>query len=416
MSENEIVPLVKNSVLRIRDDLRENPYVLETLRVLPVGGYRSAIGSIWNAVVDDLRNKVLFRGIHLFNQEMNTKIKDYDDFIALNNDDMLIDGAYKIGVISWEASEVLKQAKKTRHIFYGHPKSSDPSPIKVLGMIDDCVKYVLNEEYPVKIIDINEYIDTLSSSSFDRNQIAAENAMGDLPEKYKSELVNRLFSVYIHDQTPTTTIGNIEFITPILWKTLPKDVKVQTIRKVDQIFPKGNQIHTERAFKFSVMVDGHKYLSTSARKYIIAPVVSKLKASLDKWSEEADCIKLLSKYADIIPAELSAEYVSALTHTYVGYMGLSNQFSRKDFYSNAAAGLIPDMFERFDDTMISDFVSTIKQSDILKSRISHASKLTRLRNLGQICKDKASSGHTDLPFLEILCSPVREPEFIKGIR
>ena len=185
MSENEIVPLVKNSVLRIRDDLRENPYVLETLRVLPVGGYRSAIGSIWNAVVDDLRNKVLFRGIHLFNQEMNTKIKDYDDFIALNNDDMLIDGAYKIGVISWEASEVLKQAKKTRHIFYGHPKSSDPSPIKVLGMIDDCVKYVLNEEYPVKIIDINEYIDTLSSSSFDRNQIAAENAMGDLPEKYK---------------------------------------------------------------------------------------------------------------------------------------------------------------------------------------------------------------------------------------
>ena len=81
--------------------MQDNPYVIETLRVLPVGGFRSAIGSFWNAVVDDLRNKIMFRSLSMFNKEMKpprtvTKYEDFQDFI---NDEMLIDGAYKIGVI-----------------------------------------------------------------------------------------------------------------------------------------------------------------------------------------------------------------------------------------------------------------------------------------------------------------------------
>jgi hypothetical protein len=59
-------------------------------------------------------------------------VESYEDFQNFVNDDQLIEGAYKIGVIGWEASKVLKHAKETRHIFSGHPKSSDPSIIKVL--------------------------------------------------------------------------------------------------------------------------------------------------------------------------------------------------------------------------------------------------------------------------------------------
>ena len=53
---------------------------------------------------------------------------------------------------------MLKHAKETRHIFDGHPKSSDPSVLKVLVMMEDSIKYVLNEPYPVNIIDIDEYV------------------------------------------------------------------------------------------------------------------------------------------------------------------------------------------------------------------------------------------------------------------
>ncbi len=132
VSSKDIVPLFERALECVREDERDNPYLKEAIKVLPVGGYRSAIGSIWNAVIDDLRNKVLHRSIELFNNSIavSKTIKTYEDFQNYVNDDQLIDGAYKIGVIGWEASKILKHAKETRHVFDGHPKSSEPSLIK----------------------------------------------------------------------------------------------------------------------------------------------------------------------------------------------------------------------------------------------------------------------------------------------
>ena len=192
ISNNDITQLIKRAVLQVRPDMQDNPYILEALKVLPVGGYRSAIGAFWNAVVDDLRNKIIFRSLDLFNKEINVghKITNYDDFINYVNDDQLIEGAYKIGVIGWEAYKLLKHSKEARHIFSGHPKSSDPSIIKVLSVIDDCIKYVLNEEYPSKIIDIDEYIDTLKTENFDRNEISITNMLSPLSRHFFPKLTN----------------------------------------------------------------------------------------------------------------------------------------------------------------------------------------------------------------------------------
>lgn len=140
LTETEINQF-KDRFRYIREDIHDNPYIIETLRVLPVGGFRSAIGSFWNAVVDDLRNKIVFRSLALFNKEMKPQkqISNYEDFQDYVNDEMLLDGAYKIGVIGWEAHKVLKQAKETRHIFDGHPRSSDPGALKALSMMEDCI-------------------------------------------------------------------------------------------------------------------------------------------------------------------------------------------------------------------------------------------------------------------------------------
>ena len=92
----------------------------------------------------------------MFNKSVSLtrKVVEYEDFQNHVNDDVLIEGAYKTGVIGWEASKMLKQAKETRHVFDGHPRSSEPSIVKVLSMLEDCVKYVLSEPYPSQIIDI----------------------------------------------------------------------------------------------------------------------------------------------------------------------------------------------------------------------------------------------------------------------
>ena len=414
----DITPLVERAIANVREDLRDNPYILEALRVLPVQGYRSAIGSFWNAVVDDLRNKIMFRSTTLFNKavDLGRKVESYEDFQNYVNDDQLIEGAYKIGVIGWEAYRVLRHSKESRHIFYGHPKSSEPSLVKVLSVMDDCMKYVLNEEFPARIIDIDEYVEALKSESFDRNTVAIENALGDLPETYKKELANRLFTIYVHPDSSSTLVSNIEFVAPLLWKVLPKAIKVQVIRRVDQEIPRGNAVVTQKAFAFVRLVASEIYLSHTARTYRIKPLVDRLKENLDSWAVENECVRELSGYAAFVVEECIDDYVWALTHTYVGRVGSSMHFARTDFYANGAAHHIPGMFQVFNDRMAAAFVKTLRESDTLKHRIRTPSKLRRLRSLGNIVNERMSDTFEDDEVVRALVDESREDELFAMIR
>ncbi len=198
--------LLEKELTNVREEMRDNPFIIEAIRVLSVHGYRSAIGSYWNAVIDDLRRKIMHRSLDLFNKEIQPRreVKTYEDFQYVTDYD-LIEGAYKIGVIGWEARRLLNQARETRNVFDGHPASSDPSLIKVLNMISDCNKYVLSEDYPAMIIDIDTYISTMDSTDYDKNEIAAEQAFSDLPSVYKTELINKFYTSYTHESSSSVT-------------------------------------------------------------------------------------------------------------------------------------------------------------------------------------------------------------------
>jgi len=413
----EVVPLFEHAITSVRDEMRDNPYIEEALRVLPVGGYRSAIGCFWNAVVDDLGNKIIHRSLELFNKSvtLGTKIKSYEDFQNYVNDDQLIEGAYKIGVIGWEASKVLKHAKETRHIFDGHPKSSNPSVIKVLAMVDDCVKYVLTDPYPPQIIDIDEYLTQLASESFDRNDIAVENALTELPEVYQNELVNRLYTAYVEGESSSVLRSNVEFAAPFLWRVLPAEVKRQVVRRVDQEIQSANTERTKQAFAFVTVVGGTQHLSAVARKYRLGPLVKELKDNLDNWSVENECVRDLEPYAGYIPKELLVDYVRALTMTYVGYTGSSYRFGRTDFYANGAAVRIPGMFEAFDDNAASAFVDAIRGNSVLRNRIASPAKIKRLRALGNIVLERVSAKFSERDFLEKLVDESQVEEFYKKL-
>lgn len=418
ISSSELQPLLERSLASVREEVQDNPYILEAFKVLPVGGYRSAIGCFWNAVVDDLRNKIIHRSLSLFNKsvEIGREIKCYEDFQNYVNDDQLIEGAYKIGVIGWEASKILRHAKETRHVFDGHPKSTDPSVLKVLGMFDDCCRYVLSEPYPATIIDIGEYITLMGSENFDRNEIAIENALSELPEIYKNELANRLYSAYAHPDASTVLRGNIEFVGPLLWKVLPKAVKIQVARRVDQEITKGHKTSTDAAFAFISKVGGMRYLTNHARRYKLEPLVTQLDASLDDWDKEARLVRQLAPYAAYVPRELIPQYVKALVMTYVGYMGSSSRYARRDFYADGAAPYITSMFKAFDDFTASAFVEAIRGNEKLIRRIQSPQKLSRLRALGNIVYENASEQFDDNEFLSLLTDESKEADFMDVVR
>ena len=380
---------LQKELTNVREDLIDNKYIIEARTVLKAGGLRSTIGCYWNAVVDDLRKKVMHRSLDLFNKEMGKNVKTYEDFQNNITDNDLIEGAYKIGVLSWEAKKIMHQARETRNIFDGHPDSSDPNLFKVLNMIADCNRYVLSQEYPIPIINVNDYIIKMDADTYDKNELAIEQAFVDLPEVYKKEMANKIVTYYISDSISTRFRANIEFSFPILWRVLPKEIRQQIGKRFDKSYIEGDAETNKKAIELLILVDGLRYLSTTTRRLIYEPKIKFLEEHLDDWAEEARVVKELEAYGSVVPDELVGRFVSALTLTFVGYKGSSYSYSRTAFYSNGAAPTVSKMFEKFDNKSAEEFVNTIKTNQKLKSRIRGAAQLNRLRTLGNIILNKA---------------------------
>lgn len=410
--------LLQKALTNVREEMEDNPYIKEAVRVIPVRGYRSAIGSYWNAVVDDLRRKIIHRSLDLFNKEMNLRndVKTYEDFQNNVTDIDLIEGAYKIGVIGWEARRILNQARETRNIFDGHPSSTEPSLIKVLDVISDCNKYVLSQEYPPPIVDINTYLVTLDSPDYDRNEMAVEQAFSDLPSVYKTELINKLYSTYTHESSSTTLRANIEFCTPILWSVLTKEDRLQIGRRLDQNIVAGNRKKIEYGTEFLIKINGLRYVSNSTRKAIFEPAIRQLESVIDNWSEEGEATRYLERLGTNIPDELIERYVVVLTLTFVGYKGTSMRYARTDFYSDAAAPIVKCLFAKFDDKAAEAFIKTVREDEMLKRRIQRPGQLARLRILANILLDRSELRSDIREFLELMVDEERTGDFFKEIK
>ncbi|MET6999456.1 hypothetical protein [Chitinophaga defluvii] len=403
---------------KIREEALDSPYIEETLRSLSAGAFRGAIGSYWNAVVDDLRKKIEHRSLDLFNKEMSFKktIKTYEDFQDHVTDHDLIEGAYKIGVIGWEAKKLLHQARETRNIFDGHPKSSKPNIFKVLNMISDCNKYVLSEEYMPEIIDINTYMLTMDTSSFSKNEAAIEQAFSDLPDVYKTELINKFYSTYIHDSTSLELRSNVEFCAPILWSYLSKEQKSQLGKRLDKEIISGDKIKIDKGTEFLILVRGLRYVSTATRKSIYTPAIDNLEGAIENWAAETNAVRYLRRLGTTIPADLIGRYVAGLTLIYVGTRGYSMRFNRTDFYSDTAVVIVKEMFEKFDVTAAEEFIKFIKKNQKLKDRIKYPEKLTRLRDLGNVLLENVALSEDQEDFLNLLVDKSKFSEFARYIK
>ncbi len=414
-SSDEEIAFIGKAFINVRDELKENPYILEARKVLTVKGYRSAIGNYWNAVIDDLRNKIIYRSLDLFNKEMRKNIKRYEDFQDTVTDYELIEGAYKIGVIDWEAHKILHQARETRHIFDGHPKSSEPSPIKVLDMINDCNKYVLSQECPPKIINIDEYLAIMESKNYDKNSIAVEQAFSDLPLIYKNELIHKLYTVYTNEGSSTVLRANIEFCAPILWSVLSKEDRIQIGRRFDQDIVSGNKKKIDKAMEFLISINGFGFVSNASRKAVFEPAILRLEENLDNWDKEGNIVQYLEHLGTNIPDELVGRYVSALTLTFVGHRGSSLHYARKDFYSDTAAPIIKKLFEKFDHNADIEYINTTKNNKTLKMRILYRGQLSRLRILANIILGRPGLQESVREYLEFLTDENRTEDFLKQL-
>lgn len=255
----------------------------------------------------------------------------------------------------------------------------------------------------------------MDSSDFDRNTIACANALTELPETYKNQLTHRLFDVYVHPNTSSTLRSNVEFVAPIIWPVLPKSTKLAVVRRVDTQISQGHVDQTKNAFGFVNIVGANAYLSQTARHYLVQPLLNELTENLDNWAVENRKVRELAPYAANIPVDLLDDYVSALTKSYVGQMGSSLQYNRRNFYADEAALLIQEMFNVFDDAAAASFIACIRTNSLLRRRIEHPVKLARLRSLANIVADRVSVRFQYKELLDFLVDEEKTPDFYRQL-
>lgn len=255
----------------------------------------------------------------------------------------------------------------------------------------------------------------MDSDNYNQNEIAIEQALSELPEIYKQELTNKLFSVYIRDNASTTLRSNIEYSFPILWKLLNKDIRKQIGKRYDQIVVEGENNKIERATDVLSYIDGFRYVSEPSRKIIYDPIIKQLEENLDDWGIEGQAMQKLERLGTVIPTDLVVRLVKAMTLTYVGYKGSSMRYSRTDFFSNSAAPRISRMFTNFDLNAVDAFIKTIRETQKLKNRIRHKGQLDRLRSLGSIILHKQNLRDEQISFLELLVAEQKAEDFYEDI-
>ena len=187
-----------------------------------------------------------------------------------------------------------------------------------------------------------------------------------------------------------------------MWSVLTKDNKIQLGKRFDKEIVAGNKDKIERGLNYIKNVDGMMYVNTASRKIIFEPIIADLENKLDEWEEEGRLVRELRSLGTNIPADLTERYVSALTHTYIGYKGNSMYFQRTDFYSDTASPIIKKMFHSFDNAAVDAFVQTVRKSDKLLRRIMEPGQLGRLRILANILLEKGNLNKDAQEFLELM--------------
>jgi len=265
------------------------------------------------------------------------------------------------------------------------------------------------------IINVNDYLSKMDTDTYDKNDLLVEQAFIDLPEIYKTELANKLYTYYSGDSISTRFRANIEFSFPILWRVLPKESRQQIGHRFDREFLEGDSSKNDKSTNLLSLVDGLRYTTSTTRKLIFEPWIKYLEDHLDDWSDEAKAVRVLESYGSLIPDNLIDRFVSAITLTFIGYKGSSFYSSRTSFFSNAAAPRITNMFERFDNNSVSAFINNIRTNSKLKSRIKSPAKLNRLRTLGEILLNKPEIVDKNREFLELLVNGENTMEFYEEI-
>jgi len=247
------IGLPTENILSPINERRKVIYALEsTLEILPledrikatylskftvsiaVGLFDGALTFLWDETIKALGRLIIsFDLQYFFNvaESLSPKYKNLhspEDLEAISAYDLL-EISRRIGLLTDLGFEQLKLANYLRnHASSAHPNENEISGIKMLSLLEDCLRYVITATPNLSVIQIKQLLDNIRKNIIpDEDFPVIGDHISNQPQERIDDFLLSIFGLYCDPRQDQHVKVNIEKLIPYVWNCALEDTKYQ---------------------------------------------------------------------------------------------------------------------------------------------------------------------------------------------
>lgn len=381
---------------KIRDEQKPNSiYISKFIAAVASGLFDAALNYLWDETIVELRRRVCQYDISYFydnavnSPEKRNKLKTEDDIVDLK-DSELIDGAYKIGLISELGFKHLDYIRYMRNwVSAAHPNHNALTGLQLINWLETCIKEVISLPLSNITVEIKKLLNNIRSNTVSKDeakQIAS--FFLNLTQEQTNNLASGFFGIYTRSDTTPNTRQNIHLLLPYLWDKVEEQARQQFGVKYGRFVANNDQAEKRLADQFLEIVSGKSYIPEVLLAAEIDTAIDNLllvhRAARDNFYNEPPFAIALDKLIGErgqIPVQIRRKYVFAVVEV---FLTNGNGIAR-----NAEPTYL-SLMNKFDTIQAVYAILSINEIPIA-SKLQHSLCQQKYRQILEIMKIKVSS-------------------------
>ena len=341
-SENVIAPIderenimnmLPNLISKIPSEQKRNAtYLSRFVAGAAIGLFDAALNYVWNEVVLNLRQKIIYYGLDtFFENAVGAKIRDQyksEEDLSGIKDKTMLETCKKLEWISDIVYRKLCHILDMRNqIGASHPNTYDINSYELVGWLQTCVTEVINDKPSASAIQIRTIIENIKKQTTPLDQLTLQsfgNAISDLSSGMASNLLTSLFGLYISNDTSNEIRNNILALSKVLWTFSKTETKYDLGEKKEFYRNNLDKIKEDLTYTFFEKCDGLSYLSLTERSLQLSSLCDNLSSAHSGWDNyynEPPIAKEIMKYIKTsidIPIERSEKLINTFLDCRIG--------------------------------------------------------------------------------------------------
>ena len=306
----------------------ESYYLSKFIVAVGTGLFDAALNYLWDETIKQLRIRISNGYLDYFYEvvinDVNRKnYKNKEDLIKLN-DAMLIEGAFKIGLISEIGYHQLDYIRYMRNFTSAaHPNDNQITGLDLINWMEICIKDVITLPASNNLIKVKELLNNIKNNVIDEEKAEIiSNFFTELDPVRLDNLSKAVFGIYIDSNTNQQTRTNINYLAKALWNLTSEEVKYECGMRYATCIANSSS-NSKEAKQYLEIVDGLSYAPDSVRTPAIRLALKNLNIvhnGVNNFYNEPSFVKQLintiGKKGDI-PEALTYEYTKTIVSVFL---------------------------------------------------------------------------------------------------